>query len=103
MPQYSSSVAGSYSTNKQKRPVCYTGYANCHFQSSSRHDLPNIYASVNSSTCAQHPPGDCRVFARLVNPGDGAFANFALPVSRTFANPGAIPELLARTRFPIRI
>ena len=29
--------------------------------------------------------------------------NFALPGGRAFANPRAIPELLTRTRFPIRI
>ena len=38
-----------------------------------------------------------------VRAGGGAFANFALPGGRTFANPGANPELLTRTRFPIRI
>ena len=36
--------------------------------------------------------GYCRAFARLVSPEGGAFAN-----------PGAIPELLTRTRFPIRM
>ena len=64
-------------------------------------------ASVNSS-CAQPPPsppppGYCEAFARLVSPRGGAFANFVLPGGRTFTNPGAIPELLMRTRFPIRI
>ena len=49
------------------------------------------------------PPGYCGAFARLVSPGGGAFANFALPGGRAFANPRAIPELLTRTRFPIRI
>ena len=48
-------------------------------------------------------PGYCRAFARLVSPGGGAFANFALPGGRAFANPGAIPELLTRTQFPIRV
>ena len=48
------------------------------------------------------PPGYCGAFARLVSPGGGAFANFVLPGGRAFANPGAIPELLTRTRFPIR-
>ena len=32
-----------------------------------------------------------------------AFANVALPGGRAFANPGANPELLTRTRFPINI
>ena len=32
---------------------------------------------------------------------DGAFANFALPGGRAFANRRAIPELLTRARFPI--
>ena len=61
-------------------------------------------ASVNSS-CAQHPPpppGYCGAFARLVSPEGGAFANFELPGGRAFANPGAIPDLLTRTRFAIR-
>ena len=38
------------------------------------------------------PSGYCGAFARLVSPGGGAFGN-----------PGANPELLTRTRFPIRI
>ena len=41
--------------------------------------------------------------ARLVSPGGWAFANFALSGGRAFANPGANPELLTRTRFPVRI
>ena len=49
------------------------------------------------------PPGYCGAFAGLFSPGGGAFANFVLPGGRAFANPGAIPELLSRTRFPIRI
>ena len=51
------------------------------------------------------PPllGNCGAFARLVSPGGGAFANVALPGGRAFAKPRAIPELLTRTRFPIRI
>ena len=63
--------------------------------------LHNVYASVNSS-CTQHPPGYCGAFARLVSPGGGASANFVLPGGWAFAIPGAIPELLTRTRFPIR-
>ena len=48
-------------------------------------------------------PGLLRAFVRLVSPGGGAFANFALSGGRAFANLRAIPELLTRTRFPIRI
>ena len=36
-----------------------------------------------------HPP---LPFARLVSPGGGAFANFALPRGREFANPGPFPS-----------
>ena len=60
-------------------------------------------ASVNSTCAHPPPPGYCGAFARLVSPGGGAFANFALPGGRAFVNPRAIPELLTRTRFPIRI
>ena len=49
------------------------------------------------------PPGYCGAIARPVSPRGGAFANFTLPGGRAFANPGANPELLTRTRFPIRI
>ena len=49
------------------------------------------------------PPGYCEAFACLVSPGGWANANFALPGGRAFANPRAIPELLTRTQFPIRI
>ena len=48
------------------------------------------------------PPGYCGAFARLVSPEGGAFANFELPGGRAFPNPGAIPDLLTRTRFAIR-
>ena len=59
------------------------------------------YASVNS-TCAQPPPppGIC---APLSVPGVGHLQMLALPGGRAFANPRANPELLTRTRFPIRI
>ena len=44
-----------------------------------------------------HPPfpfpGNCGAFSCLVSPGGGAYANFALPGDRAFANPRAIPEL----------
>ena len=40
------------------------------------------------------PPGYCGTLVRLFSPGGGAFANFAMPGDRTFANPGASPELL---------
>ena len=66
----------------------------------NRKSLSKNNASVNS-TCAQAPPGQLRGICRLVSPGGGAFANFALPGGRAFANPRAIPELLTRTRFPI--
>ena len=49
------------------------------------------------------PPGYCGAFALLFSPGGGEFANFVPPRGRAFANHGAIPELLTRTRFPFRI
>ena len=41
-----------------------------------------------------NPPGYRGAFARLVSPGGGALANFALPGGRAFVNPGATLELL---------
>ena len=49
------------------------------------------------------PPGYRGAIARLFSCGGGAFVNFALPGGRAFANRGAIPKLLTRMRFPIRI
>ena len=63
-----------------------------------------MHQSIPASTSnpPPPPPGFCGAFARLVSPGGGTFANFALPGGRAFANPRAIPELLTRTRFPIK-
>ena len=47
------------------------------------------------------PPGYCRAFTCLVSPGGGSFANFVLLGGWAFAYPGAIREVLTRTRFPV--
>ena len=52
-----------------------------------------MHQSIPPAPSPPPPPGYCRAFASLISPGDGAFANFALPGGRTFANPRAIPEL----------
>ena len=44
------------------------------------------------SSPAPPPPGYCGAFARLFNPGGGAFENFALIGGRAFPNPGAVPS-----------
>ena len=62
---------------------------------------PSIPAEL--SPAQPPPPGYCGAFACFVSPRGWAFANFALPGGRAFANRGANPELLTRTRFPIRI
>ena len=61
--------------------------------------MPIMHQSIPAVPSPPPPPGYCRAFARLVSSGGGAFANFALPGGQAFAN----PELLIRTRFPIRI
>ena len=72
-----------------------------------------VYASVNS-TCTQPPPtppppppGYCGTFACLVSPEGSSrgwgICKFCTAQGWAFANPGAIPKLLARTQFPIRI
>ena len=62
-----------------------------------------MHKSIPPAPSSPPPQGNCGAFARLVSPGSGAFANVALPGGRAFANPRANPELLTRTRFPIRI
>ena len=44
------------------------------------------YTSVTVPVASSPPPGLLRVFTRHFSPGDGAFANFALPGGRAFAN-----------------
>ena len=78
--------------------LCSTREFLCHVQSTE------TYASVNSSGAQSPPPlGLLRSICPPFCPGSGAFANFALPGGRAFANPGVIPELLTRTQFAIRI
>ena len=55
----------------------------------------NACASVDSN-CAQSPLGYRGAFARLFNPGGGAFANFALPGGRVLVNPGLFPSFLSK-------
>ena len=62
-----------------------------------------MHQSIPPAPCLPPPPGYCGPFACLVSPEGGAFANFTLPGRRAFANLRAIPELLTRTQFPIRI
>ena len=61
------------------------------------------YLCISQFQLRLTPPGCCGAFASLVSPGGEAFANFALSGGRAFANPAANPELLTRTRFPVRI
>ena len=69
-----------------------------------RHSYCIMHQSIPAApSVPPPPPGYCRAFARLVSPWGGTFANFALPGGRAFASPGAIPELLTRTQFPITI
>ena len=65
--------------------------------------LYGIFMHQSIPPAPSTPPGYCGAFACLVSPGGGAIANFALPGGRAFANPRAIPELLTRMQFPIRI
>ena len=58
-----------------------------------------VNASVNSSRAQPPPLRATAGHLPALSPGGGAFANFALPGGWAFAN----PELLTRTRFPIRI
>ena len=66
-----------------------------------------MHQSIPAAPTLPPPPppplGYCGAVARLVSPGGGAFANFVLSGGRAFANPGKIPKLLTRTRFPIII
>ena len=62
-----------------------------------------MYQSIPAAPTTPPPPGLLRAICSPCSPRGGVFANFALPGYRAFANPGAIPELLTRTRFPIKI
>ena len=64
--------------------------------------FPLMHQSIPAAPTPPPPPGYCGAFARPVRPVGGLFANFVLPGGRAFANPGAFPKLLTRTRFPIR-
>ena len=68
--------------------------------------LPIMHQSIPpaaSSPPPRPPLGLLRGIRPPCQSGGEAFANFALPGGRAFANPGAIPELLTRTQFPIRV
>ena len=65
--------------------------------------LQIMHQSIPAVPSTPSRPGYYGAFAHLVSLDGGAFANFVLPGGRAFANPGAIPELLTRTRFPIRM
>ena len=61
-----------------------------------------MHQSIPAAHNPPPPPSrDSAAFARLVSPG--SWVVFALPGGRAFANTGATPELLTRTRFPILI
>ena len=64
-----------------------------------------MHQSIPVAPSPPPPPGYCGAFAHLpaLSVPGGAFANFALSGGQAFVNPGAIPELLTRTQFPIRI
>ena len=53
-----------------------------------------MHQSIPAAPPSPPPPGYCGTLVRLFSPGGGTFANFAMPGDRTFANPGASPELL---------
>ena len=66
------------------------------YRFNSRFSSSTNYANIGFSLqkycgwiCAQPSPrpGLLGAFAHLVSPGDGTFANFALPGGRAFANP----------------
>ena len=77
--------------------------------------LPVGFFIPASPSCVMHqsiPPAPCLPptpratvgpLPALSVPRGGAFANFTLSGGRAFTNLRAIPELLTRTRFPIRI
>ena len=61
----------------------------------------NIYASVNSS-CTQHPPGLLRGICPSCQSRGWGICKFCAARGPGICQPGAIPELLTHTQFPIR-
>ena len=64
------------------------------------------HASVNSSCAQLHrppPPGYCAALARLFSPGVGHLQILRCPGAGHLPTPGAIPQLLTCTRFPVRL
>ena len=86
-----------------------TGALKFHLKILSIQRLINLlcYASVNS-TCTQPPTpttaGHMPTLSVTQSRGqEWGICKFCTAWGPAFANPGAIPELLTRTRFPIRI
>ena len=79
------------------------------FKPAFRHKPFGKYEMHSRSSCISQfqlrpaPQGTAVHLPALSVLGVGAFANFALPRGRAFANPGAKSELWTRTQFPIRI
>ena len=93
---YFKTLSIGYDPEDPKYWICFLGVNECCGRI--------MHQSIPAAPSASPPsPGFCGAFARLVSPGGRAFANFSLPGRRAFANPGAIPELLTSTQFPIRI
>ena len=61
----------------------------------------NIYASVNSS-CTLHPPGLLRGICPSCQSQGWGICEFCAARGPGICQPGAIPELLTHTQFPIR-
>ena len=62
-----------------------------------------MHPSITAAPSPPPPRATGGHFPALSVPEGGAFANFALPGGRAFTKPRAIPKLLARMRFPIRL
>ena len=87
---YQTKFSEKYSA-EWKAPFTYASSLLSENQEQGKAYLKIIHQSIPPAP-RPPPPGNCGAFARLVSPGGGAFANFALPGAGHLPTPGPFPS-----------